>query len=146
MFGNSAWSVSRKPRARSSVEAEFGTGGDPEIRRILEENDLGDGDGSIIIRRVVHRSGRSRSFVDDCPVVKDLAGQKARYHRNISIVGNVFETFDVPLLFALSAEDVTWRNNRVKRHDRYRGWGRKPFEVKGGRNVVVDGRIMQGNE
>lgn len=50
------------------VEAEFGTGGDPEIRRILEENDLGDGDGSIIIRRVVHRSGRSRSFVDDCPV------------------------------------------------------------------------------
>ena len=25
-------------------------------------------DGSLLVRRVVHRSGRSRSFVNDCPV------------------------------------------------------------------------------
>ena len=80
------------------------------------------------------------------PEVKDLASQRRPYHRNILIEDNDIETFDVPLLFALSAEDVTWRNNRVKHHDRYRGWGRKPFEVKGGRNVAVDGRIMQDNE
>ena len=73
------------------------------------------------------------------PEVKDLASQRRRYHRNILIEDNDIETFDVPLLFALSAENVTWRNNRVKRHDRYRGWGRKPFETKGCENVKVEG-------
>ena len=28
---------------------------------------------------------------------------------------------------------------RVKRHDRYRGWGRKPFETIGCGNVKVEG-------
>ncbi|MBQ3747886.1 MAG: DUF4886 domain-containing protein [Kiritimatiellae bacterium] len=73
------------------------------------------------------------------PEVKDLASQRRRYHRNILIEDNDIETFDVPLLFALSAENVTWRNNRVKRHDRYRGWGRKPFESIGCGNVKVEG-------
>ena len=50
-----------------SVEAEFETGGDAELLSLLEENDLGEG-GSLILRRVVSRSGRSRAFVNDCPV------------------------------------------------------------------------------
>ena len=50
-----------------SVEAEFETVGDPELLSLLEENDLGEG-GSLILRRVVSRSGRSRAFVNDCPV------------------------------------------------------------------------------
>ena len=76
------------------------------------------------------------------PEVRDLGAQKRRYHRNILIEDNDIETFDVPLLFALSAENVTWRNNRVVRNDRYRSWGRKPFEVKGSTNVVVDGAVL----
>ncbi len=50
-----------------SVEAEFETGGDAELLALLEENDLGEG-GSLILRRVVNRSGRSRAFVNDFPV------------------------------------------------------------------------------
>ena len=42
-----------------SVEAEFETGGDAELLALLKENDLGEG-GSLILRRVVNRSGRSR--------------------------------------------------------------------------------------
>ena len=73
------------------------------------------------------------------PEVKDLKGQRRRYHRNVVIEDNDIETFDVPLLYALSAENVTWRNNRVKRHARYRGWGRRMFETEGCEGFVHDG-------
>ena len=49
------------------VEAEFASD-DPRIRAILEENEVEWEDGTLLVRRVVHRSGRSRSFVNDCPV------------------------------------------------------------------------------
>lgn len=65
------------------------------------------------------------------PEVKDLKEQKRRYHRNIVIEDNDIETFDIPLLYALSAENVTWRNNRVTKHNRYRGWG-EPELIKVG--------------
>ena len=50
------------------VEAEFETGNDPELSRMLEENELSDGSRTLVLRRVVHRTGRSRSFVNDFPV------------------------------------------------------------------------------
>ena len=49
------------------VEAEFQTA-DLSLKSILEENDVEWEDGNLIIRRVVNRSGRSRSFVNDSPV------------------------------------------------------------------------------
>ena len=72
------------------------------------------------------------------PEVKDLKGQERRYHRNILIEDNDIETFDIPLLYALSAEDVVWRNNRVKRHSHYQGWGKPPFVLCGCENVVTE--------
>ena len=91
----------------------------------------------VVIRRNRFRDCLTSSFqycdglVSIHPEVKDLAAQKRRYHRNIVIEDNDIETFDVPLLYALSAEDIVWRNNRVTKHDRYRGWG-KPELVKVG--------------
>ena len=49
------------------VEAEFSVGGDGAVQAILERNDLEAAD-VLTIRRVVNRSGRSRSFVNDEPV------------------------------------------------------------------------------
>lgn len=48
------------------VEGVFEAPGDAELKRILDENDLEGGE--LTIRRVVNRSGRSRAFVNDCPV------------------------------------------------------------------------------
>ena len=51
------------------VEAEFEA--DPQdsyLRELLEENDVEWDEGHLIIRRVVNRSGRSRSFVNDSPI------------------------------------------------------------------------------
>jgi DNA repair protein RecN (Recombination protein N) len=49
------------------VEADFQTA-DTSLRQVLEDNDVEWEDGNLIIRRVVNRSGRSRSFVNDSPV------------------------------------------------------------------------------
>ena len=38
------------------------------LKEILDDNDVEAGDGELIIRRVVNRSGRSRSFINDSPV------------------------------------------------------------------------------
>ena len=51
------------------VEAEFDSFDQDEfICSLLEENEVDWENGHLIIRRVVNASGRSRSFVNDCPV------------------------------------------------------------------------------
>ena len=49
------------------VEALF-DGADGRVRALLDDADVEWDDGRLLIRRVVSRSGRSRSFVNDCPV------------------------------------------------------------------------------
>lgn len=56
------------------VEAEFDIEGSDRIMGILDENDVEQDDGHLFIRRVVNRSGRSRAFVNDCPVNVQLLG------------------------------------------------------------------------
>ncbi len=51
------------------VEAVFGVPkSDSLLRDILRENDVEADEDELIIRRVVNRSGRSRSFINDAPV------------------------------------------------------------------------------
>ena len=62
------------------VEAEFDVDpSDSDLRRELEENDVEWDEGHLIVRRVVNRSGRSRSFINDSPVsVQVLQGISSR--------------------------------------------------------------------
>ncbi len=51
------------------VEALFEVSkSDESIRNLLIDNDLDDGSGEVLARRVVSASGRSRSFINDSPV------------------------------------------------------------------------------
>ena len=51
------------------VEALFEVSkSDEVVRNLLIDNDLDDGSGEILARRVVSASGRSRSFINDSPV------------------------------------------------------------------------------
>ncbi len=65
------------------VEAEFTLGHDEALHRLLSDNDLEDTD-TLTIRRVVNRSGRSRSFVNDEPVplpfLQELSGRLIDIH------------------------------------------------------------------
>ena len=46
------------------VEAEFETS-DLSLKEVLEENEVEWEEGHLVVRRVVNRSGRSRSFIND---------------------------------------------------------------------------------
>ena len=60
------------------VEAEFTLPPDDErLRGLLEANEVEWNEGDLIIRRVIHKSGRSRSFVNDSPVPLSLLSELA---------------------------------------------------------------------
>ena len=78
------------------VEAIFGAPDDARLKRILEENDLEDGE--LTIRRVVNRSGRSRAFVNDCPVNLPLLTELSSrlvdihsQHQNLALADRQFQ-------------------------------------------------------
>lgn len=81
--------------------------------------------------------GYCKGVVSICPTVRDAAGQRTSYHRNVRIEDNVFFTFDVPLLYATSADEVRFRRNRVVRNADYAGWG-QPAIITEGRASVYD--------
>lgn len=61
------------------------------------------------------------------PEVRQLQNQKEYYHRNVRIENNVFHTFDVPLLFAISTQNLLFKNNKITYNNDFKGWGKKPF-------------------
>ena len=65
------------------VEAEFSIGGDDVLRKLLSDNDLEASD-TLLLRRTVARSGRSRGFVNDepvtLPILQELSGRLLDIH------------------------------------------------------------------
>lgn len=72
------------------------------------------------------------------PIVKDPGRQVERYHQCLTIEDNIFESFDVPLLFAISGKNIHWRNNKVLTNERYPGWGRGRFLAYFCEDVKID--------
>lgn len=65
------------------VEAEFESD-DDAVSELLEENDIEPDGKRIVVRRVMSSSGRSRSFVNDCPValgvLQDISSRLVDIH------------------------------------------------------------------
>ncbi len=66
------------------VEAEFEMGADEDLKALVEENEAEWEGGNLIVRRVVNRSGRSRAFINDCPVpvqvLQDISSRLVDVH------------------------------------------------------------------
>lgn len=60
------------------VEAEF-SAPSPSLRDLFGQEDVEWDDNSLIVRRVLSRAGRSRCFVNDCPVSAAFLGRIASY-------------------------------------------------------------------
>lgn len=80
------------------VEAVFDASGDSALAELLESNDVEDGDGELTVRRVVNRSGRSRSFINDCPVNLPLLTEVSSrlvdihsQHQNLALADRQFQ-------------------------------------------------------
>lgn len=82
------------------VEAEFETS-DERIRSILEDNEIED-DGLLTIRRVVSSAGRSRSFINDCPVpvsvLSDVSSRLVDIHSQHQSLLLADKTYQLSLL------------------------------------------------
>jgi len=64
-------SVIRAGETKAIVEGHFDLHNLPAIRQALREKDLDSGDDSLIVRREIASSGRSRAFINDTPVTLD---------------------------------------------------------------------------
>lgn len=69
----------------------------------------------------------TEAIISIFPTVPELNGQTISYHRNIRIEENIFETFDVPLVFALSTDGIRFSNNKVTYNSAYPAWKKPPF-------------------
>ena len=94
------------------VEADFSL--TPEVKAFLKENDLPWDDESIVLRRVVSRSGRSRSFLCDEPVaagtLQELAGLLVdihSQHQTLRLQDRMFRLEALDLYAGASAERET---------------------------------------
>ena len=105
----------------------------------------------VLIRNNVFRDNLTSRFqftealISIYPEVPDLAGQTAYYHRNIRIEGNVFETFDVPLLFAISTRGLAFRDNQVTYNQNYPSWNQPPFIFRRCAEVEISGNRVTKN-
>lgn len=72
----------------------------------------------------------TEAIISAYPEIPDLNGKKDFYHSNVRIIDNDFETFDVPILFAISVSGITFQNNRITYNNQYTAWGREAFIFK----------------
>ena len=70
----------------------------------------------VVIRENVFRdcmSGSGSGLIRIAPNVRNIAGQRSRYHRNIVIEENEFAPAAKTLLYARSVSNLVWRANRA---------------------------------
>lgn len=79
----------------------------------------------------------TEALISIYPEVPDLKNQRAYYHRNVRIENNTFETFDVPLLFAISTGGLSFAGNTVRYNADYPAWNRPPFILRRCEDVVI---------
>lgn len=77
-----------------------------------------------------------------CPTIANVQNQKKLYHRNVKIVGNTIDTFDVPLLYSLSSENVEFTNNIINYNNDFSSWKQKPFQFNKVKNITISGNSV----
>ena len=109
------------------VEAEFSVGEDAILKALLRENDLEESE-SLLIRRTLNKTGRSRSFVNDepvsLPVLQALAERLIDIHAQHQTLRLADPVFRMSLLdhYAGNAErldacKMTWNNLQTIRKE-----------------------------
>jgi hypothetical protein len=98
--------------------------------------------GNTFRNNLTSRFQFTEAIISIYPEVPDLAGQKERYHRRVRIEDNTFETFDVPLVFAMSTDGLSFTGNRITYNDRYPAWNKPPFHFRHCENTSVKGNTV----
>lgn len=82
----------------------------------------------------------TNAIISIYPEIPDLENQTKYFHSNIIIEDNVFETFDIPILYAKSVDGLIFRNNTIIENNDYPAfhWNKKPILLERVVNVEID--------
>jgi hypothetical protein len=78
------------------------------------------------------------------PEIPYLAFQKKYFHSGIIIENNTFKTFDRPILYAKSTENLEFRNNTIEKNNEFTPfhWNSATFLLERCRNILLQGNIF----
>lgn len=95
--------------------------------------------GNRFVNNLTSRFQFTEAIIAIYPEVRNLWEQKQYYHRNIRIFDNEFDTFNVPLLFAISTENLSFTGNKIRYNGDYRAWDSKPFIFRRCKEITIGG-------
>lgn len=81
----------------------------------------------------------TNAIISIYPEIRNLNDQQKYYHENVTIENNIFDTFDVPIIFAISTNGITFINNKITYNNDFKGWHQKAFEFKRCKNILIKG-------
>ena len=92
------------------------------------------------VRDSITHWGWGEAVITVTPSHRPIDETSSAYHSGIRIKENVFEAFDLPLVFARSVDGLEFRKNKVVRTNNYRPvlWHRNALTFDGCRNVLID--------
>ncbi len=86
----------------------------------------------------------THAIISVCPEVREPAKQKTQYHDNVRIEDNTFITHRVPLLYAISASNLSFRNNTIIFNNRYPATSKpQPFITEYCNGLQIETPILQ---
>lgn len=94
------------------------------------------------VNNLTSRFQFTEGIISVYPEVPDLKSQTKRYHSNVRIEDNDFVTFDVPLLYAISTDGLSFTGNRVTYNAAHPSWKKPPFILKGCERVNISGNTV----
>ena len=81
----------------------------------------------------------TNAIISIYPEIPNLEAQQKYFHSNIRIEDNVFETFDEPILYAKSVENLIYRNNKIIKNQDFKPfhWNKERFKLERTKNVKI---------
>ena len=81
----------------------------------------------------------TNAIISIYPEIPNLEAQQKYFHSNIRIEDNVFETFDEPILYAKSVENLIYRNNKIIKNQDFKPfhWNKEHFKLERTKNVKI---------
>lgn len=90
--------------------------------------------------------GKGNTVLMVAPNIQDIAGLDGYYHKNIVIEDNLIKTFDNGIIYALSVDSLSIKNNIIEKTTDFEPiFPEKPtIQIKACRNVIIENNVYKG--
>ena len=87
----------------------------------------------------------TNAIISIYPVIPELDKQVQYFHKNIKIENNVFETFDRPIVYAKSVDNLVFKNNVIRQNTSYPSfhWNEHRFFFEHVTNYTIENNTFE---